>query len=228
MSHVQADCVARPYLDLLAQMQVIFWDFDGVIKDSVAVKSVGFEQLFLPYGQAVASRVRQHHEAHGGVSRFDKMPVYLGWAGLPATADNVQKFCDQFSTLVLQAVIDAAWVPGVHEYLLAQHDAQHFVLVTATPQKEIEAILHTLGLAHCFRQVHGAPTSKTMAIGAVLADLKCQPDQALMVGDSDTDFDAALANQVSFLLRRTALNHALQQRHVRPVFDDLTISNCHD
>jgi phosphoglycolate phosphatase-like HAD superfamily hydrolase len=221
MSHVQVDSVARPHLDLLAQMQVIFWDFDGVIKDSVAVKSVGFEQLFLPYGQAVASRVRQHHEAHGGVSRFDKMPVYLGWAGLPATADNVQKFCDQFSTLVLQAVIDAAWVPGVREYLLAQHGAQYFVLVTATPQKEIETILHALGMAHCFRQVYGAPTTKTTAIGDVLAHLKCQPQQALMVGDSDTDFDAAQANQVSFLLRRTALNQALQQRHVGPMFDGL-------
>ena len=209
----------------LSKMKIVFWDFDGVLKDSVAVKSVGFEQLFLPYGQAVADRVRKHHEANGGVSRFEKMPVYLGWAGLPVTADNVQKFCDRFSTLVLQAVIDAAWVPGVREYLLARHGSQHFVLVTATPQKEIEAILHTLDIAQCFRQVYGAPTSKTAAIGAVLADLKCQPEHALMVGDSDTDFEAAQANQVSFLLRRTALNQVLQKRHVGPVFDGLTMND---
>lgn len=221
MSHVQVEGATVSEMDLLAQMQVIFWDFDGVIKDSVAVKSVGFEQLFLPYGQSVAHQVRQHHEAHGGISRFDKMPVYLGWAGVPATPDNVQKFCDQFSSLVLQAVIDAAWVPGVREYLLAQHSAQYFVLVTATPQKEIETILHTLGMAHCFRQVYGAPTTKTTAIANVLVHLKCQPAQALMVGDSDTDFDAAQANNVSFLLRRTALNQALQQRHVGPMFDGL-------
>lgn len=221
MSHDQAECVAGPEVDLLAQMHVIFWDFDGVIKDSVAVKSVGFEQLFLPYGQPVASRVRQHHEANGGVSRFEKIPVYLGWVGLPVTADNVQKFCDQFSALVLQAVIDAAWVPGVREYLLARHGSQYFVLVTATPQKEIEAILHTLGIAHCFRQIYGAPTSKTTAIGDVLAHLKCQPAHALMIGDSDTDFDAAQANRVSFLLRRTPLNLALQKRHVGQMFEGL-------
>lgn len=220
MSHASLEEVAT-LSATLRKMKIVFWDFDGVIKDSVAVKSVGFEQLFLPYGQAVASRVRQHHEANGGVSRFEKMPVYLGWVGLPVTADNVQKFCDQFSTLVLQAVIDAAWVPGVREYLLALHGAQYFVLVTATPQKEIETILHALGMAHCFRQVYGAPTTKTAAIGDVLSHLKCSPEQALMVGDSDTDFDAAQANKVSFLLRRTALNQALQQRHVGPMFDAL-------
>jgi phosphoglycolate phosphatase-like HAD superfamily hydrolase len=223
MTRVQVDCVAGPELDLLAQMHVVFWDFDGVIKDSVAVKSVGFEQLFLPYGQEVASRVRQHHEANGGVSRFDKMPVYLSWAGLPATAGNVQKFCERFSQLVQQAVIDAAWVPGVREYLLARHGSQHFVLVTATPQKEIESILHTLDIAQCFRQVYGAPASKTTAIGVVLAHLKCRAEYALMIGDSDADFDAAHANQVSFLLRRTALNQALQQRHVGPAFDGLNL-----
>ena len=33
---------------LLKTMQVVFWDFDGVIKDSVVVKSKGYEKLFLP------------------------------------------------------------------------------------------------------------------------------------------------------------------------------------
>lgn len=205
----------------MKEFRVIFWDFDGVIKDSVAVKSVGFEQLFRPYGQGVATRVRQHHEAHGGVSRYKKMPVYLEWAGEAASPANVQHFCDRFSGLVQQAVIDAAWVPGVHEYLLVQHAKQYFVLVTATPQQEIERILAALEIAHCFREVYGAPVSKTDAIKGVLQHLKCPPGQALVVGDSETDFEAANANQVAFLLRRTALNQSLQARHCGPMFDGL-------
>ena len=58
---------------------IVFWDFDGVIKDSVEVKAAAFERLFLPYGAEIARRVRQHHEAHGGMSRFDKVPLYLAW-----------------------------------------------------------------------------------------------------------------------------------------------------
>ena len=33
---------------LLKTKKVIFWDFDGVVKDSVEVKSTGYEKLFLP------------------------------------------------------------------------------------------------------------------------------------------------------------------------------------
>lgn len=211
--------------DSLVQMQLVFWDFDGVIKDSVEVKTIGFEQLFMPYGQEVADRVRLHHEAHGGMSRFDKMPIYLGWAGECVSAENIKLFCDKFSALVMQAVTDAPWVPGVLEYLLQNHARQYFVLITATPQTEIEQILSELGIVHCFREVYGAPAPKAKAIRSVLQQLKCQPEQALMVGDSENDLDAANANQVAFLLRRTTLNQSLQNRHTGPSFQGLNQGN---
>jgi phosphoglycolate phosphatase-like HAD superfamily hydrolase len=201
---------------------LVFWDFDGVIKDSVTVKSVAFEQLFVPYGLEVAVRVRRHHEAHGGVSRYEKMPIYLRWAGEQASADQVQEFCNRFSELVQQAVIDSPWVPGVLEYLQAHHARQRFVLLTATPQEEIQQLLRALDIAHCFHEVYGAPTAKAQAIGNVLRRLQCPPEQALVVGDSETDFDAAKANSVPFLLRRTALNEALQKQHSGAMFDDLS------
>ena len=49
-------------------------------------------------------------------------------------------------------------MPGVREYLLAHNKNQRFVLVTATPQEEIEQILQVLDIIHCFYEVHGAST----------------------------------------------------------------------
>lgn len=205
----------------LREASLIFWDFDGVIKDSVDVKTSAFERLFLPYGADIASRVRQHHRSNGGVSRLDKMPLYLTWAGEPASVAQAEEFCDRFAKSVLQAVIDSPWVPGVREYLLGHFTEQYFVLVTATPQDEIEQILAVLELSHCFREVHGAPTKKTHAIKAVLTRLQCVPAQALMIGDTETDWQAAQANAVPFLLRRTPLNLSIQASCVGPMFDDL-------
>lgn len=205
----------------LRAASLIFWDFDGVIKDSVEVKTTAFERLFLPYGAEIARRVRRHHEANGGVSRFDKIPLYLTWAGEPANPAQVEAFCDLFSQAVLQAVIDAPWVPGVCEYLLRHCAEQYFVLVTATPQEEIEQILAALELTHCFREVHGAPTKKASAIEAVLARQKCAPERALMIGDAETDLRAAQANAVPFLLRRTPLNLSVQASYGGPMFYDL-------
>jgi len=200
---------------------LIFWDFDGVVKDSVDVKTEAYENLFLPYGVEIARHVRQHHEANGGVSRFDKIPLYLEWAGQSASTEQIEKCCQQFSQAVVQAVIDSPWVPGVHEYLEKHYMDQYFVLVTATPQDEIEKILGSLKLSHCFKEIFGAPTKKDLAIKEVLERLKCSPHEAVMVGDSESDLLAAQANSVPFLLRSTPLNARLQATYQGPIFDDL-------
>lgn len=204
----------------LSRSSLIIWDFDGVIKDSVDIKTVAYECLFLPYGIEIASRVRQHHEANGGVSRFDKIPLYLEWAGQTATSQQIEECCQQFSKAVVQAVIDSPWVPGVREYLQKNYKDQKFVLVTATPQDEIEEILGSLELSHCFCGIFGAPTKKEQAIKAVLERLKCPPDEAVVIGDSASDLLAAQANFVPFIMRRTPLNRGLQATYQGPMFDD--------
>jgi len=209
---------------MLTGALVVFWDFDGVIKESVTIKSDAFERLFASYGAEVAARVRHHHETHGGVSRYEKMPLYLEWAGEAATPARVDEFCSRFSTLVLQAVVDAAWVPGVREYLQAQYERQRFVLITATPQDEIEQILGACGIAQCFREVHGAPMKKAAAIRSVLDRWGQKPGEALVVGDSDTELAAAIANDVPFLLRCTDTNRELQERFGGPTFGSLDVA----
>ena len=77
-------------------VRLIFWDFDGVIKDSVDVKTQEFVKLFESSGSHVAEQVRLHHEANGGISRFEKLPLYLHWAGEDPTEDrtNASVFTD--------------------------------------------------------------------------------------------------------------------------------------
>ena len=43
--------LVKPVDALLEMMSIIFWDFDGVIKDSVTAKSKGFEQFFCFMGE---------------------------------------------------------------------------------------------------------------------------------------------------------------------------------
>ncbi len=200
----------------------VFWDFDGVIKDSVEVKSNAFEALFRPHGAGLASRVREHHERNGGVSRYEKIPLYLGWAGVPVSIPVVEEYCRRFSELALQNVIESPWVPGVREYLEQHYERQYFVVVTATPQKEIEEILHRLGIGGYFHEAYGAPTSKSAAVGAVMLRSNVARDQVLMIGDAETDVTAARENGIAFLLRRTPLNRHLQAGDGLHLCDDFT------
>jgi len=206
----------------LSQSKLIFWDFDGVIKDSVEVKTHAYVKLFQPFGSVVAKRVREHHEAHGGMSRFDKFPLYLQWAGEEPSQSRVSEFCDQFSQVVLQGVIDAPWVAGVEDYLRSNRHKQTFVLVSATPQDELEQILHALDLTKCFAEVFGAPTYKKDAIRMTLAARGLDPRDCLMIGDARADLEAAEANQVPFLLRKHETNTNVFADYTGPSVKDFT------
>jgi phosphoglycolate phosphatase-like HAD superfamily hydrolase len=207
---------------VLQRYTTLFWDFDGVIKDSVVVKAQAFERLFAPFGAEVAARVRRHHERNGGMSRYQKVPLYLRWAGQQDSAAVVARYCELFSAAVRQAVIDSPWVPGAREYLQTNHARQGCVLLSATPQAEMQSILGELAIVSWFREVHGAPTSKIEAIRSVLARWRCAPADALVIGDSDSDCAAARATGVEFLLRRTKLNQHLQREHAGLQCEDFT------
>jgi phosphoglycolate phosphatase-like HAD superfamily hydrolase len=202
---------------------MVFWDFDGVIKESLNVKARAFEALFLPFGEVIAARVRKHHESNGGLSRFIKIPLYLEWAGLPTSEVEVKKFCFRFSELALQGVIDSPWVGGVRDYLERHHRQQYFVLLTATPKEEIEIIINLLGITHCFREVFGSPTDKSEAITSIVRRGEGDRGHMLVIGDSEQDMKAAQNNGIQFLLRRTPFNASLQTVHRGPIFETLPI-----
>jgi phosphoglycolate phosphatase-like HAD superfamily hydrolase len=211
----------------LSHAKIVFWDFDGVIKESVNIKADAFEILFKSYGDDISQRVKSHHNNHGGLSRFRKMPLYLNWAGEEVSEEKIQIFCNKFSELVLNSVIQSPWVPGVKEYLLKDYTKRPFVLVTATPQKEIEHILNSLEIFKCFVSVYGSPISKATAINLSLKKLKIEPLQALLIGDSKADYDAAELTSVPFLLRKTDLNLSLQRNYRGPIFNNFE-ENCSD
>ena len=199
---------------------VIFWDFDGVIKDSVKVKSIAFEQLFTPFGGDVVKQVREHHEANGGLSRFDKLPIYLGWAGCLSTPELVEEYSNKFSILVKRKVIESNWVPGVLEFIRNKTNKQSYFIITDTPQDEIEEIINALKLTEFFHKIIGAPISKSNAIKSILESFCIEAEQSIMFGDSMSDYQAATENGITFLLRRTSSNVDLQKRLNCIMFND--------
>jgi HAD superfamily hydrolase (TIGR01549 family) len=190
-----------------ADFRLIFWDFDGVIKDSVEVKTQAFDSLFSAYDPEVRRNVRAHHETHGGVSRYIKIPHYFQeFLGQQLTHQETERYCQQYSDAVVQAVIDCPWIDGVEEFLRVNPYGQRFVIVTGTPQDEIEFILEKLAIRDVFFRIFGAPYEKPEVLKRVLQATDYSPSECLMIGDSLTDYDAAIANQVPFLLRENEEN----------------------
>lgn len=199
-------------LDLIKKAKIIFWDFDGVIKESVSVKSDAFEKLFQPFGIEIAKKVKRHHEKNGGMSRYKKLPIYLDWAGKESSESLVSEYEKKFSDLVINEVINSPWVSGVLEYLKIHANKQKFFIVTATPHQEILIILKELQIKELFEEVIGSPISKQVAISQLINKYSISTDEAIMIGDSSNDYYAAIENEVQFILRKTEFNKNLQKQ----------------
>jgi phosphoglycolate phosphatase-like HAD superfamily hydrolase len=196
----------------LFEEKYIFLDFDGVIKDSVEVKTNAFLNLFSIFGGKITKKVKIHHEENGGISRYDKIPLYLEWAGEKVSSDEVTKYSDEFSKLVKQEVVQSKWVPGILSFLQKQSESKIFFIVTATPQEEIEELVNTLELKRYFEEIIGTPTTKKDAIKEILEKYEIATQNAIMVGDSITDYNAATKNNIKFILRKTNLNKKIQKQ----------------
>lgn len=125
-------------------IKAIFWDFDGVIAESVNVKTEAFYNLYLPYGIEIAEKVRRHHLDNGGMSRFEKFRYYqTRLLGEPEPVDEkaIKKLAAHFSELVLEGVINAPFVPDVEKVLREKSGKMDFYVISGTPTEEMRLIV---------------------------------------------------------------------------------------
>jgi len=208
------------FKQLVADSNAIFIDFDGVIKDSVELKATAFQTLFSESSLKISDLIENHHLENGGMSRFEKIPLYLSWSGINPSDENIIQYCIQFSNIVKKAVINSPWVPGIINFLESMSKTKRIFLLTATPKEEIDAIIKELRIEHFFNKVYGSPTSKIESMRFVLKKFSINPNEAIMIGDSYKDYEAAKLNNVTFALRRTNLNNKLQSQYSCLMFNN--------
>jgi phosphoglycolate phosphatase-like HAD superfamily hydrolase len=212
---------ASQHARLVAVRNIIFLDFDGVIKDSVDAKGLAFVATFRDFGHATGERILAHHRSNGGMSRTQKIPLYLEWVGLPTGPATVERFNSFFAAAARRAVIDSPWVPGALEYLERRRVGEVKVIVSATPEQELRSIAEELGIANLVDSIFGAPMRKVDAIRREIRRLGARAGDCIMIGDSMVDLEAAAAAEVPFILRRHDGNRDLERVHQLCAIDDL-------
>ncbi|MEK9671136.1 MAG: HAD family hydrolase [Rhodospirillaceae bacterium] len=188
--------------DLLDEIEVIFFDFDGVILESNEVKIDAFKHMYAPYGEDVVKRVLQEHVRHEGVSRVVKLErFHREFLGIKLDPAGLDGLAQEYSNLVEDVVCGVDPVPGAMDMLAAWLDRAPMYVVSGTPQDELRRITDRRGLSGYFTAVFGSPRVKTDIVGTVLGEIGIAPARALFVGDSMTDHDAARAVGARFLGR---------------------------
>ena len=183
-------------------LQAIVFDFDGVLVESVDVKGAAFVALYAGESIEVQRKVRAYHDAHGGVSRFEKIKLFEEeYCGRAADEARVKKLADKFSEIVEKRVVDEDAVAGAMEFLRSYDGAAPLFVASATPEDELRRIVDKRGMGGFFKEVLGSPRKKDVLLGDIIARHGYDAGRVLMVGDALTDYNAAQVCGTAFLGR---------------------------
>jgi phosphoglycolate phosphatase-like HAD superfamily hydrolase len=181
--------------------KAVIFDWDGVITDSVNIKTEAFAEMFRPFGVEVEEKVIAYHLAHGGISRFEKFGYfYSSILNQPLDDAKLNELCLRFSKLVKDKVIAAPFVNGAVETIKSAKEAGALLfIVSGTPTDEIIAIAAAKDLAKYFIEILGSPANKPDLIKRLLIKYRLKPSEAIFFGDAIEDYGAAAKTGVKFI-----------------------------
>jgi phosphoglycolate phosphatase-like HAD superfamily hydrolase len=177
----------------------IFFDVDGVLIDSLAVKGDAFGRAFSDYPEA-REEIIAFHLSHGGVTRSEKITrLFRLIVGREPSTQEISDRIRQFSSSVFEGVVAAPEIPGAHAALKEWSERVPLHAVSATPTDELRRILDRRNIAKFFTSVHGWPPEKESTIREIIAMRGYRSSACILVGDSREDLHAAIATSVQFI-----------------------------
>jgi phosphoglycolate phosphatase len=185
------------------KLQAVFLDFDGVVVESTTIKTEAFYEIYLSYGREIAEKAKEFHLAHQGITRAIKFrEIHWQFLRKRCEIDEQNRLSERFAEIVFAKILECPMVDGIIDFLETSR-AKNIpaFLLSATPQKELELICCKRGLSQFFKTMYGAPYTKTEAGESLLKQYNLNPDQAIFVGDSLSDYEAASALGISFIAR---------------------------
>lgn len=178
----------------------LIFDFDGVICDSVNIKTEAFYNMYIKYGENIAEKVKDYHLKHGGISRFEKLKYFhKNFLNISLSFDELNILCDEFSSKVFEGVISSKYISGALKFINQNRFKKKLFICTGTPQNEIELILKRKGIYDLFDDIHGSPESKSSIINNIIKNHNLEAKDLLFFGDSETDYFAAKSTKVEFI-----------------------------
>lgn len=184
-------------------IRAIVFDFDGVLVESVEVKTKAFAHLFAGETHMISQQIMAYHLKNLGVSRFEKFrTIYRDILKLPLTEEKFRSLCKRFSELVVDEVVAAPWVEGAERFLQAYGGLYPLFVISGTPEEELREIVRRRRMEELFMEVMGSPKTKDILLRETMERHRLAPTELVFIGDAETDWKAALETGVTFVWRR--------------------------
>ena len=181
-------------------IKTIFWDFDGVIFDSMKIKCDGFMELFKEYDKLSLKKMEEYHYLNGGVSRFDKIEYfYIDILDKDISKNEVTILADKFAKIIEKKLFnrDNLIMDSVN-FIEKNYKKYKFHIVSGAEHNELNKICDTFDLSKFFITIDGSPTKKDILVQNILEEYNYDKNNCILIGDAITDYNASKKNGIGF------------------------------
>lgn len=185
---------------MFESIQILLWDFDGVILDSVSIRDEGYWHVLKKYPAEEVEKLIEFQQANGGLSRYVKFRYfYEEILGKEISDEKVNEFARQFSDYMVKKLADTdLLITDTLEFIREYHKKYTMHIVSGSDENELRYLCRELNIDHFFKSIHGSPMPKINLVKNILAEHNYPPEHAALIGDSVNDFDAAYKNNIRF------------------------------
>jgi len=188
-------------MKILKNFKVILWDFDGVILDSMPIRSLGFKKVLEDYPEEQVKQLLDYHEENGGLSRYVKLKYFFeNIRGESISDELLAKLTNDFSKIMLSLLIDEKLlISNSVNFIKNNYNNYVMHIVSGSDGKELNIICEELNLKKYFKSILGSPTPKIKLVEQIITENAYSKNDMLLIGDSINDFEASKANDITFL-----------------------------
>ena len=189
----------------------IVFDFDGVILDSVPVKTLAFRHLFSSYSKDSIDEFIIYHEKNGGVSRFKKIEYFFKKIlDEPIDETLIDKYAKTYSELTKETLADEKFlIDDTLRFIQKYNTEFNMHIASGADENDLLYICRKLNIDKFFKSIHGSPTPKVEIIESLLKNYNYKAVETVLIGDSINDYEAARDNGIAFL----GYNNSLLQEY---------------
>lgn len=178
----------------------IIFDFDGVILDSVPVKTEGYRQLFKDYPNDLIEKIVAYHELNGGISRYKKVKYFFNeLLNEEISEEKIQEFAIKYSKLTtLELSKEKYLIKDTLDYIQSNFSKYKMHVASGADHRDLIYICNKLNLNKYFLSVEGSPKIKSEIVQDILKTNNYKAEETILIGDSINDYDAAKSNSIKF------------------------------
>lgn len=178
----------------------IIFDFDGVILDSVPVKTEAYRILFRNYEEAVVSELITYHELNGGVSRYKKIEYFFDkLLNQKISEKTILKLANDYSLLTKEELTKPKYlIEDTISFIKRNYQNYNLHIASGADEDDLKYICNSLKISKYFLTINGSPMIKSEIVKKIIDLNNYSIDETILIGDSINDFEAAKNNEIDF------------------------------